>query len=144
MIGRRTAHAQTVVAIFIVAMFYASVCSATCALGRCPNKVQHSDHHDCDHHSSGSSSHGPQKPDCSKHGHPSLSVVKADGVRQFHLASARSLDVRESAGTRPAQASGLAAFLVSAGFSAYRRRSFVSADLRPSHLVLPSNDSSQE
>src|SRR5579871_299100 len=46
---RSKAHwARIVVTIFTVAMFYASVCSASCAIGVCPDKAPQTSGHDCD------------------------------------------------------------------------------------------------
>jgi len=66
------------VAIFTVAMLYASFCSTACAFGVCPNQEQQTASHDCDHpsshHSGGSHHHGPANSDCSFHHHPSFNL----------------------------------------------------------------------
>src|SRR5258708_18297282 len=82
--------ARLVVAIFTMAMFYASVCSASCAVGVCPEQRQRTGGHDCDHvplHHSDSSRHqAPDKPDCSQHQHPALFVTKSCGdLPQFQM-----------------------------------------------------------
>lgn len=99
MIGPNTTLARSMVAIFTVAMFYASVCSAACAVGVCPNQVQQSDSHDCDHssshHSQSSQNHSPENPDCAKHEHPGLFVVKAAALSQFQLSITGHLSTSE-------------------------------------------------
>ena len=99
MIGPGTVRARIVIAIFTVAMFYASVCSTTCALGVCPNQVQQSDSHGCDRssagHSSNSHNHGPANPDCSKHAHPGLFLVKAATLSQLQLSITGHLSTSE-------------------------------------------------
>ncbi len=81
--------ARMVVAVFTMAMFYASVCTATCAIGVCPNEVQQTASHECDHASSHHSSQpghkAPESPDCSKHAHPGVFVAKSGEVSQFQL-----------------------------------------------------------
>jgi len=87
MIGLGMAQARMVTAVFTVAMLYASVCSATCAIGACPTEVQHSRGHDCDQSSSdrstGPTHNGSESPDCSAHKHPSVFLEKAAGASQF-------------------------------------------------------------
>lgn len=86
--GVMASWTRTIAAIFTMAMFYASACTATCALGVCPNQTQQTSSHDCEsstaHHSHHSSI--PGKPDCSKHGHPSTMFVKSPGVAKTDLA----------------------------------------------------------
>jgi hypothetical protein len=81
--------ARVVVAIFTMAVFYASVCSTTCAIGFCPNQVQQTAGHDCDqkpsHHSDQSGHHSQDTPDCSEHQHPGLFVTKSGDILQFQL-----------------------------------------------------------
>ncbi len=81
-----------IVAVFTMAMLYASVCSASCAVGVCPDQPQRTASHDCDkmpsHHSGSSGQHTPDKPDCSQHQHPELFVAKSGGdLPQFPLAN---------------------------------------------------------
>ena len=85
-----------IVALFTVAMLYASVCSASCAVGLCPDQPQRTASHDCDkmpsHHSGSSGHHTPDKPDCSQHQHPELFVAKSGGdLPQFQLNLANQL-----------------------------------------------------
>jgi hypothetical protein len=73
-----------------MAMFYASVCSASCAVGVCPQQTQRTAGHDCDqmpsHHSDSSGHQTPDKPDCSQHRHPELFVSKSGGdLPQFQM-----------------------------------------------------------
>jgi hypothetical protein len=76
-----------VVAIFTMAMFYASVCSASCAAGVCPDKVHQTAGHDCDQmparHSDQSRHQSPDNPDCSQHQHSGLFVAKSGNFSQF-------------------------------------------------------------
>ena len=72
-------------AIFLVVIFYASACTTSCALGVCPNHPQQTSSHDCE---SSTSQHSdpasvPDKPDCSKHAHPSVVFVKSGGVAKI-------------------------------------------------------------
>jgi hypothetical protein len=73
--------ARMIVAIFTMAMFYASACSASCAVGVCPEQTHRTAGHDCDqvpsHHSDSSGHQAPDKPDCSQHQHPELFVAKS-------------------------------------------------------------------
>ena len=82
-------RALILVAIFTFATTYASFCSTTCSFGICPNQERQSASHDCEHpspqHPGNSHHHGPEKSDCSLHHHPSVNLVKADGVGQFQL-----------------------------------------------------------
>ena len=87
---RRNADwARIVVAIFTMAMFYASVCSTTCAIGFCPNQVQQTAGHECEqtpaHHSHHSEHQTPENPDCSQHQHPGLFLAKSGNLSQFQL-----------------------------------------------------------
>jgi hypothetical protein len=87
--GIKANWARVVVAIFTMAVFYGSVCSATCAIGFCPNQVQQTAGHDCDdtssHPSHQSGRNTPDKPDCSQHQHPGLFVTKSGDFSQFQL-----------------------------------------------------------
>lgn len=80
---------RMVVAIFTMAVFYASVCSTTCAIGFCPNQVQHTAGHACDqrrsHHSDQSKHQTPDNPDCSQHQHPGLFITKSGDLAQFQF-----------------------------------------------------------
>lgn len=81
--------AKTVVAIFTMAVFYASVCSTTCAVGVCPNQVQQKAGHDCEqmpsHHSDQSRHQAPDNPDCSQHEHPGFFLAKSGELSQIQL-----------------------------------------------------------
>lgn len=100
----KASWARMVVAIFTVAMFYASVCSTTCAIGVCPNQVQQTASHDCDqaspHHSRHSDQPGhqaPENPDCSQHGHPGSFLAKSSELSQIQLSVVGHLDASASA-----------------------------------------------
>ena len=87
---RTTANwARMIVALFTMAVLCASVCSASCATGICPNQVQQTAGHDCGQtspqHSQHSGQHAPDNPDCSQHQHPGLIVTKSGNLSQFHL-----------------------------------------------------------
>lgn len=77
------------IAIFSFAMLYASLCSAACAAGSCPNLAHYSHSHDCEQpspgHSHGSHHHDSDNPDCSKHEHPSSFVLKGTGIVELQL-----------------------------------------------------------
>jgi len=92
----KASWARMVVAIFTMAMFYGSVCSASCAAGVCPDKVQQTTGHDCEkmpsHHSSQSGHQSPDNPDCSQHQHPGLFVAKSGTFSQFRLSVADHLN----------------------------------------------------
>ena len=95
---RRNANwARIVVAIFTMAVFYASVCSTACATGVCPNQVQQTSGHDCEqtpsHHSHQSGHHTPGNSDCSQHQHPNLFLGKSGNLAQFQLTTASHLNV---------------------------------------------------
>ena len=81
--------ARMIVAVFTMAMFYASVCSTICAVGVCPDQVRQTAGHDCDqmpsHHSNQSNHQSPDTPDCSQHQHPGLFVTKSGDVSQIQL-----------------------------------------------------------
>ena len=81
--------ARMIVAVFTMAMFYASVCTTICAVGVCPDQVRQTAGHDCDqmpsHHSDQSNHKSPDTPDCSQHQHPGLFVTKSGDVSQIQL-----------------------------------------------------------
>ena len=110
MIATGTVRARIVVAIFTVAMVYASSCSTACAMGFCPNQPEHSESHDCEQssprQSNGSQHDAPGSPDCSKHHHPTINFLKANGLPQFPLNNAGHVNVDQSLGNVP-QASAL-------------------------------------
>jgi hypothetical protein len=97
MFMKRNANwARIVVAIFTMAVFYASVCATTCSIGFCPNQVQQTTGHDCeqaDTHHSGPAGHEPANSDCSSHQHPGPFVAKSAELPQFQLIVASQLDV---------------------------------------------------
>jgi hypothetical protein len=95
-VGRtRAPFVAVVAAIFTATMFYASVCSAMCAVGVCPNELQDS--------TGGNSAHAPMgRPDCSQHRahedhdcsthhHPVEKIVKTGHRLQVQLAAASRL-----------------------------------------------------
>jgi hypothetical protein len=98
---RKANWTRIVLAVFAMAVFYASVCSASCAVGVCPNQVQQTASHDCDqmpsHHSAPSGHETPDTPDCSKHQHPGLFVMKSGDVSQFQLSAVDHLNVSATA-----------------------------------------------
>lgn len=93
--------ARLVVVVFTVAVFYAPVCSTTCAIGVCPNQVQQTASHDCDqassHHSNPSGHQAPVHPDCSQHEHPGLFLAKSGDASQFQLSVLGYLDASDTA-----------------------------------------------
>ena len=80
---------RIVVAVFTMAFFYASVCSTTCAVGVCPKQARQTSSHDCEsstsQHRNHSGSPAPQRPDCSKHPHPSPLFVKSGDSGKLQL-----------------------------------------------------------
>ncbi|HVS88322.1 MAG TPA: hypothetical protein VHF01_08870 [Candidatus Acidoferrum sp.] len=92
---------RMVVAIFTMAVFYASVCSTTCAIGVCPNQPQRTASHNCDqtssHHSDPSGHQAPDNPDCSQHGHPGFFLAKSGDLSQFQLSGAGHLNASAAA-----------------------------------------------
>jgi hypothetical protein len=120
--------ARMIVALFTIAMLYASVCSASCTVGVCPEQMQRTAGHDCDRmpsqHSAPSGHQTPDKPDCSKHRHPELFVTKSGGdLPQFQLSVVDHLN-----------ASG-AAFSPMHGFSA-----ILTPDVTSEHAPPPAAD----
>ena len=97
MFMKRNANwARMVVAIFTMAVFYASVCATTCSIGFCPNQVQQTTGHDCEQagtHHSGPAGHEPANSDCSPHQHPGPFLAKSAELPQFQLSLASRLDV---------------------------------------------------
>ena len=95
---RSRAHwARAIAAIFTIAMFYASVCSASCAIGVCPDQVQQTSSHDCDqmrtHHAGQSRHQAPESPDCSKHQHLNMLVAKSGEIAKVQLSVVGQLSV---------------------------------------------------
>ena len=78
---------RAIAAIFTMVIFYASACTTICALGVCPNHPQQTSSHDCESSTSDHShrSSVPDKPDCSRHAHPSVVFVKSGGVARIDL-----------------------------------------------------------
>jgi hypothetical protein len=78
-----------VMVFFTVAMFYASVCSASCAIGVCPDQPQQTASHDCDqmpaHHAGQSGHKAPESPDCSRHQHPNMLLAKSGEIAKVQL-----------------------------------------------------------
>jgi hypothetical protein len=97
MFMKRNANwARIVVAIFTMAVFYASVCATTCSIGFCPNQVQQTTGHDCEQagtHHSGPAGHEPANSDCSPHQHPGPFLAKSAELPQFQLSFVSQLDV---------------------------------------------------
>lgn len=77
--------ARMVVANFTMAVFYASVCSTTCAIGFCPNQVHQTAGHDCEQTPDQSKHQTPDNPDCPEHQHPGSFVTKSVNFSQFQL-----------------------------------------------------------
>jgi hypothetical protein len=81
-----------VAAIFTTAVFHASICSTTCAVGYCPNQAQQTAGNDCDqtpaHHPDQSKHHTPDDPDCAQRQHPGLFVTKSGDLSQFQVSVA--------------------------------------------------------
>lgn len=105
-------------AVFAVAMLYTSFCSTTCAPGFCPDQAQQSASHDCDmpsnHPADGSHDHGQDKPNCSAHRHPSVNIVKADGLLQHQWTDlSRTVDAQPNSNRWEASALALDDFWLS-------------------------------
>ena len=81
--------ARIVVALFTMAMFHASVCSANCAIGVCPDQVKRTASHGCEqlpvHHSDHSGRKAPDSPDCSRHLHPMMVLTKSGDIAKLQL-----------------------------------------------------------
>jgi len=96
MFMKRNANwARIVVAIFTMAVFYASICATTCSVGFCPDQVQQTTGHDCEQggtHHSAPYGHEPAR-DCSPHQHPGPFLTKSGELPQFQLSHASRLDV---------------------------------------------------
>jgi len=96
MFMKRNANwARIVVAIFTMAVFYASICATTCSIGFCPDQVQQTTGHDCergDTHHSAPSGHEPAS-DCSPHQHPGPFLAKSAELPQFRLVLASHLAI---------------------------------------------------
>jgi hypothetical protein len=94
--NRNANWARIVVAIFTMAVFYASVCATTCSIGFCPNQVRQTAGHDCEQAGtphSAPAGHAPANSDCSPHQHPGLFVAESSELPQFQLSFASQLDV---------------------------------------------------
>jgi hypothetical protein len=80
--GASSKIAKITAVLFALAMFYGSICSATCLAGVCPNLEYHSNSHDCgqpSHHS-----HGQDDPNCTQHAHPPDFALKVSGIAPHH------------------------------------------------------------
>ena len=81
--------ARIVVALFTMAMFHASVCSASCAIGVCPDQVQRTASHDCEqmsaHHADHSGRKAPYSPDCLRRLHPIMVLTKFGEIAKLQL-----------------------------------------------------------
>jgi hypothetical protein len=97
MFMKRNANwARIVVAIFTMAVFYASICATTCSIGFCPDQVQQTTRHDCEQastHHSAPTGHEPAS-DCSPHQHPGPFLANSE-LPQFQLSLASRHDVSE-------------------------------------------------
>jgi hypothetical protein len=96
MVMKRNANwARIVAAIFMMAVFYASICATTCSIGFCPDQLQQTSGHDCEQagtHHSAPYGHEPAN-DCSPHQHPGPFLAKSAELSQFQLSLASRLDV---------------------------------------------------
>jgi len=96
MFMKRNANwARIVVAIFTMAVFYASVCATVCSIGFCPDHATQTTGHDCEQastHHSAPTGHEPAS-DCSPHQHPGPFLAKSAEVPQFQLSVASQLEV---------------------------------------------------
>src|ERR1700704_1911479 len=94
--NRNARSARIVVAIFTMAVFYASVCATTCSIGFCPEHAQQTASHDCENaasHHTAPSGKAPANSDCSPHQHPGPYLAKAGELPQFQLSLASQPDV---------------------------------------------------
>jgi hypothetical protein len=96
MFMKRNANwARIVVAIFTMAVFYASICATRCSIGFCPDQVRQTTGHDCEQagtHHPGPAGHEPAS-DCSPHQHPGPFLAKSAELPQFQLTLGIRLDV---------------------------------------------------
>jgi hypothetical protein len=80
-----------VAAIFSLALLYASMCSATCAICFGAGAAAENQSHACEHAASdaagGAEPRSPAKPDCLGHHHSGFEVIQSDGLRQFPLSA---------------------------------------------------------
>ena len=93
--NRNASWARIVVAIFTMAVFYASVCATACSIGFCPEQAQQTAGHDCENatsHHSAPSGKAPANSDCTPHQHPGPFLAKSGELRQFQLSLASQLD----------------------------------------------------
>src|ERR1700676_3942914 len=94
--NRNASWARIVVAIFTMAVFYASVCATACSIGLCPEQAQQTAGHDCENaasHHSAPSGKEPANGDCSPHQHPGPYLAKSGELPQFQLSLASHPDV---------------------------------------------------
>jgi hypothetical protein len=92
---RKANWARIVVAIFTMAVFYASICATTCSIGFCPDQAQQTAGHDCEQastHHSAPTGHEPAS-NCSPHQHPGPFLAKSAELPQFQLRLANRLDL---------------------------------------------------
>lgn len=90
-----------VTVLFAVVMSCASVCSAMCAAGICPNEM-HAGGEDCDHMLPSHAAH-PEKPahdeqDCTMGHRSTFNLLKADSLPQFQLAKTGRIDPDHTVG----------------------------------------------
>jgi hypothetical protein len=136
--GKKAYQARLIIAVFTVAMFYASVCSASCGVGVCLEQTHRTAGHDCgqmpSHHSVPSGHQAPDKPDCSQHQHPELFVLKSGGqLPQFQLNIAHHLP---AAATNFSALHGLTAVLVRTAPSEHAPPNIFSSSLYDRNSVL--------
>lgn len=79
------------VAIFIAALFCASLCPMTCALSFCPAQSHDSPMQDCDHSAPADAAHrhAPAAPNCATHHGMASNLVKPAAPIQLHASPAR-------------------------------------------------------
>src|ERR1700751_1594257 len=96
MFMKRNANwARIVVAIFTMAVFYASICATTCSIGFCPDQARQTTGHDCEQastHHSAPTGHEPAS-NCAPHQHPGPFLAKSAELPQFQLSLASRPDV---------------------------------------------------
>jgi hypothetical protein len=84
-------RARFAVAILLLALVYASTCSATCAICLSAEAAAATQSHECGHAApdaaGGSHEQRPARPDCFGHHHSSFEIVQGDGLSRFQLSA---------------------------------------------------------
>ena len=93
----KSSWVKVAIAIFTMAVFYASACSTACATAVCPNQVQQTSGRECEqtpsHHSHQSGHREPDNSDCLQHRHPGLFLAESGNLLPFQLSSSSHFHV---------------------------------------------------